>query len=422
MSDASTTELLRRRARAEASGELICASATAEVHVFLQRGRVAWAIDSAHPFVFTRFLKEQSKIDDEAFSHVLDSCRRDRLPLGETLVAWGLATLSDILAALRYQIQLALATLRSIEDTAEAIFLERRRFGEYDVRLTFDLTEILEDGGVEASRARAASVADDANGASQARAVLGSVRGATWVQVLDDGRRVDVAARAEGDVPPVSRDLVQATLDDGADFVGLRSPDGSLLGGLLGPRRHLWCALSANANYGAAFAAISGLTTRDRQRHKANGRAKAPIGWTVGDVESTWAAELSQVFAYGGDVLAVGLVDAVGQLSTAMGTVDLSRAQFESIVARRRATLFGPSRATAGRGELEALGFRYQTLVTGESEVWCFGAESFHGEVREARPTLWVLVRREASQGVGWACLSALSRMVAPRGEQAVTT
>src|SRR3954463_14352099 len=45
-----------------ASGELISASSALEVHVHLQLGRVAWATDSRHAFVFTRHLQEQARV------------------------------------------------------------------------------------------------------------------------------------------------------------------------------------------------------------------------------------------------------------------------------------------------------------------------------------------------------------------------
>src|SRR5690242_4483859 len=87
-----------------ASGEFICASSALEVHVHLQLGRVAWATDSRHAFVFTRHLQEHAALTKEQFREVLEECRRNHLPLGETLVRWGLATLAQVRAALRHQI------------------------------------------------------------------------------------------------------------------------------------------------------------------------------------------------------------------------------------------------------------------------------------------------------------------------------
>ena len=72
----------------EASGELICVSDKFEVHVYFQRGRIAWATDSTRPLAFTRYLLETAKIDPEIFREILESCRREKRPLGETLHAY----------------------------------------------------------------------------------------------------------------------------------------------------------------------------------------------------------------------------------------------------------------------------------------------------------------------------------------------
>lgn len=71
------------------SGELICASPEAEIHVFLKRGRIAWAIDSRRPAAFADGLVEID-LDAETLREVIETCRRENLPLGETLVGWGL--------------------------------------------------------------------------------------------------------------------------------------------------------------------------------------------------------------------------------------------------------------------------------------------------------------------------------------------
>ena len=88
-----------------ASGEFVCVAKSAEMHVFLQNGRVAWATDSSAPFAFSRWLLEHTGLTKEVFQEVLESCRRDRLPLGETLVEWRVATREEIKSALRFQIR-----------------------------------------------------------------------------------------------------------------------------------------------------------------------------------------------------------------------------------------------------------------------------------------------------------------------------
>jgi hypothetical protein len=122
--------------------ELICVSASIEIHVYLQAGRVAWALDSEHPLAFAGQLQESGGIDPTALREVVASCRRERLPLGETLVAWGLSTWDGVRACLRHQIQLALRALGAV-DAAETVFLSRT-YRAYDERLTFDVHELLD--------------------------------------------------------------------------------------------------------------------------------------------------------------------------------------------------------------------------------------------------------------------------------------
>ena len=98
-------------AEAGATGELVCVGAGFEAHVFLQAGRVAWATDSTHPFAFASHLQRIAKIDVPTFRQVVEECRREKLPLGETLVAWGLATWDQVRAALTHQIGEAVALL-----------------------------------------------------------------------------------------------------------------------------------------------------------------------------------------------------------------------------------------------------------------------------------------------------------------------
>lgn len=385
-------------AKGARSGEFISSSPAAEVHVYLQRGRVAWATDSNHPFVFARHLQETCSIDDDSFRHVLDACRKDRLPLGETLVAWGLARWDDVLAALRRQMQTALDTLAAMRACDVAtIFLERRGFAEYDERLTIELGALLEEARPPES---APAIAP---GGDTAASHLASIRGARWTRLFDEDKEIDRAGDEAEGAPPI----VRAVLDDGADFLALRWPDGCLLGTKLdAPGRQLWCELSAEANYGSAVAAAA--PRRDRVR---GARGRAAVAWDVGD-----ASELRPVLEHGSsDIIAAGLLAVTGELVAAIGTTELGRAELEATARRRRDAL---CESNLGRsGPLGSLGFRYRTLVTGEPTVWCFGAENFGGR---AEPTRWVVVRRQAPQGVGWACLTTLSRTLfaGERGER----
>lgn len=394
---------LRACTRAERSGEFICASESTEVHVFLQRGRVAWATDSAHPRAFTRTLKQRAEIDDESFRLVLEACNKDSLPLGETLVGWGLASWDVISAALREQIDLALRTLASFGADAQTIFLDRRRFAEYDDRLTFALSALLENVAEAPLSGRAEVAPLSEHG--RAEAMLRGIRGATWTLVLEAGQAVETAGAADADAS--STLSTRTLLGDGADFVALRWSHGSLLGTMLEREdRQLWCRLSADANYGAAVAAISALAPKQRPRYKPGSR-RSVVAWQVGG--SDWRApELRHALELG-DILAVALASPCGEILCASGTSAVDQATVERIVRRRREALSGTS---VGVDEGPApISARSRTLVTGEERLWCYGADIV-GESGE--PSLWVLAHREVPQSVGWASLARLSRSIGP--------
>ncbi|HSD88959.1 MAG TPA: hypothetical protein VLB44_15635, partial [Kofleriaceae bacterium] len=126
---------LQRLSRAGVNGELICAASQVEIHVFLQAGRIAWATDSRHPFAFASHLQTIARIDPDTLRQVVEECRRERLPLGETLVEWGLANWDGVRTALAHQISLAVSQLESL-DVAQTLFLERG-FRDYNEKLTF---------------------------------------------------------------------------------------------------------------------------------------------------------------------------------------------------------------------------------------------------------------------------------------------
>ena len=186
--DSSPIGALLEHAARGVSGELIGVSDGVEVHVYLQRGRLAWATDSVHPLAFTRRLVATAKIDVETFREVLDACRREKRPLGETLMAWEVATKDEIRGALRHQIDTALSLLRTSEPM-QTIFLARpTQFADYDTELTFTVEEL----GLFAPRPSpslapierpAASMPPDSGTLAAATAYLrGSIDGLAWVE------------------------------------------------------------------------------------------------------------------------------------------------------------------------------------------------------------------------------------------------
>jgi hypothetical protein len=401
----SPVEDLRQAVHSGLSGEFICAAPKVEIHLFLQRGRVAWATDSAHPYEFSKELMVRASIDAQVFREVLESCRRDRLPLGETLITWKLASLEDVRAALTHQLRIAVASLIAC-DKATTVFLERPAFAMYDERLTFDLAQVLGEQAVAAparvvapavptAAAPAAAAAPEDSLEGSARELLGAIKGATRVEVIEADRPIEMAG--EPGAPRVSARFAAVALEGGADFVALRAPGGSLLGAkLVGSQRQMWATLRPDATIGAAVVALytAGVLARLTRAR----RGQDLVRWRSGSVEVE--AQLGDPFAFGRDVLAVVVLRG-DELVFASGHT-LGEEEAVALARRRRAILsVAPHEGAPG----DAAGAR--TVVTGEERVWCFGAETPGASVGS---TVWVLTRRDGAQGIGFACLAALSR------------
>ena len=134
-------------ASAGATGELVCRCERGEAHVFLQRGRVAWANDAEHRRAFTAYLKQHAHIDTATMEEVVAECQAAHRPIGETLLAKGLATQEQVRAALRHQIGLALHVGRC--DGKGPCAFATRDYHDYDARFTFDAVDVVADvGGV----------------------------------------------------------------------------------------------------------------------------------------------------------------------------------------------------------------------------------------------------------------------------------
>ncbi|HET7544749.1 MAG TPA: hypothetical protein VFK05_33005 [Polyangiaceae bacterium] len=396
---------LAELAKREQSGEFICASSAVEVHVHLQAGRVAWATDSRHAFAFTRHLQEHAALSLEQFRDVLEECRRSRLPLGETLVAWGLVSAEQVRAALRHQISCALKELPRLQ-RGQQVFLGRaKEYQQYASELTFELAEFSE----ELAEARRPSSLSPAPGL--VREIRDAVSDVTWIEVLEgesvsDQDPPDIHARV-----PIP--VLKLTLLDGAELVTLRSARGTLVGVSLRAGRTLWCRVAVDSTFGSAVSALSAVAGFDRVA-PANAR-RSPDGdprWLLGSRTSPALRELEDFLGRAPD-LAACLV--VAPLSTPhLRGVGMARIDEDFCVdiVRRRASVFGLAKevfadgAGLGLPDLQGMGFRYLSLATAEAGYWCFGAELAEPE----GASVWTFVERHAGQGLGWAYLSALTR------------
>ena len=385
-------------AEQRASGEFVCVAKSSEMHVFLQSGRVAWATDSSSPFAFSRWLLEHTALTKEVYQEVLESCRRDRLPLGETLVEWRVATRDEIKSALRYQIRGALACLEDC-DEGRTIFLERtHEFSSYDARLTFVLDDLV------APPPRASAVV---HGNGLLDQLAAEVPEATWFELLEGNLTIGQLPSAPA--PRVQHAFAVSSVMDGAELLAFRSARGTMLGVALSSSRSVWCRLDPEVAFAGALTTICSAAAVDI-------KTTPPIGFDPSDVRvrslqvSGKSESLEAFLSQAPEVLGAMLAEQGEVVASA-----LRRPWEPRVVAslvQRRAPLLEANLPSSSQPPQtmppEELGTRRRTLVSAERNLWCFGAElGSHG-----RQTLWLFLDRVTAQGLGWAYLSTLSRQI----------
>ena len=408
--DSAPWRQIRELAARDATGEFICATSAIELHLYLQRGRVAWATSSTHPLEFSRFIKERGRIDNDTFRQVVDECRREKLPLGETLVAWKLVTWDDVKAAVLHQVTTAAKQLIGASE-AQTMFLQRERFTEYNPELTLDLSDlerVLDDtpaAGDVASAVLHAAASVDATGSQQpptpedvsvAERFLGSVADVRWVAVFAGTRRQ--IALPEGEVA-VPGGLLTALAQDQSDFVALRSSRGTLIGASLSERTSLWCRLESDARYNAAISALFSLNVVPIGTARSGPRVAGRSAIVTRGQDNRALEALKATVELGNEVLSAVVLTPDGRVSAAVGRSEVDM-ETCAVLAHKRARLF------ATPGDVLDAGNQARTVVTRERAWWCFGSE-----LRSSPgTTLWVLTQRGALQGLGWACLTTLVR------------
>jgi hypothetical protein len=396
-------ELLGRLADRRASGELICVGPSHEIHVYLQYGRVAWATDSLHPLAFTRHLKTAASISDDSLREVLDECRRSRLPLGETLVAWSLATHEQVRTSLRHQIEEALEALRDVPG-AQAVFLERtEQYADYRADLTFDLGDVTPSPTPRPSTTPPPSEA--------AHAFVKKLRDANdfgWVELFDGA---GLRARAPGDLRAgrLPDRLLRHTLLDGATLAALRTPHAAIVGVTLPTRsRSLWCFVKDDTSFGAAVSTLGVLATEPERPSRALPLRGGVVRWGDAGRESDLVGEFVTRAA---EVRAVVVCRSPGEAVLGAVRSELTPSWVTDVVRQRSPALACamPADAETSDDELTHLGFRSRSLVTAEEDAWAFGIELG----AEHERSLWLFLDRSSPQGLGWAYLTSLSRRMA---------
>lgn len=394
---------LRRLAEDRASGELISVSDAAEVHVFLQHGKIAWATSSLHPLEFTRFLLETAEIEAGTFREILESCRREKRPLGETLIAWGVATKEEVRAALHHQIESALS---AIDDSAssELLFLKRSaQYADYDVTLTFDVGDLVVPAPGAALRPSIPVVPATAPPPSEA-----SVR----VRMALDGIRWTEEVGAGCSSERIPRELLEGSLLDGARLVTLQSSGETLAGTLLPQERALFCLVDSSVTIGEIVSLLGSLSAIPA----APPALPVPLHgspWTVGrPYDDRMAPVLDEFLERASDVRAVFLAptDQGHVFGVGRGAVDGD--ELAQLVLRRGRAFAAPvvprDREPPSAADVEGTtSFRAMTL---ETNCMLFATEIV---AAGATHLVWIVLDESVSKGIAWSYLTSLGRTLA---------
>lgn len=406
-------ETLSELATGKASGELICASSDVEVHVYFQRGRIAWATDSGHPLAFTKRLLDTARVDIEVFREILESCRREKRPLGETLVTWGVASREQVRAALKHQIDLAMTALFAA-GPVQTLFLNRSsQFAAYDASLTFALGEVT-GGPIEPEVVTSVSrttlrerVEEDVAPERVARpglaARLQASVGAEWIEVLDD-RRVVESLPLHSSASRLSTMLIDATIEDGAELVALRNGEGTLGGAALSDGRSIWCMAAVETTIGELVAGLASIANEAPPASREIAIDPGELWATTNSAEieilrdfATRVPELRAAFVT--DAAAPGHAFGVGRPSVSVVAAS-------SLVTSRTRAVLTNVEYERTRSVPEAVRSP-RRMMTQEPDFLLFAEELVVDGIHRV---VWILLDRFSSKGLGWGHASALGR------------
>lgn len=357
---------------ARRTGEFVASAANCEVHVFLLNGRVAWATDTRQPLEFIRFLTEERGVDPSTLREVVETCLRERRPLGDTLIEWNIASFDDVRDALEAQFRHSLDALRQ-EPDGSSVFLDRPHFQGYDERLTIDIAALFEEESAPAAEGNASQDAIE-------REITRAARNAIWVAV-ENGR-----TQRDARVPAALREILQ----EGNEFVVRRAPGGGEVGFVASNGSHVYLGYQDD-EYGLLLLSLSSFIPVKTRPPVVQFPRYEPIENAARvDASCTAAVErLREALDFGPSLYAVALLD---QDRLPLFSLDRSRDPGEWL--RRIAER--PALAKA----LETTGTR---LAVADGACWLFGVALEDAGARSA----WVLLDRHASQSLGWAALSS---------------
>jgi hypothetical protein len=391
---------LRELERAGATGELIAVVESIEVCVYLLRGRIAWAISSDSGGTLLHHLQDRCRIDREQVRSVLDECRRTVRPLGETLVARGLATHDQVKDALRQQIREVFSRLQGLTAT-RALFVPREV--RYSEALTFTLDEVSHHA------ARSSGRPDGRSPQQLLEDLWASLSTASWLELRRDGEVVAATGRPEGRAPGHgAEDLRALCLDARLPRVTARSAHGSIIGQALHqPGMVAFCGVPHAEDLGLAGAVLRMHGPREDESlvppHPTDYRT-----WTHGAADRPLYAveaafrelpELDAVFTTSERECAWGIYRVHRSLKARVEPVQawdvLLDASLEPCFPVRK-------RWEALDGDATALSFEH-------AEGTFFGRRLAANSDR----TLWIVMRRGETRSLGWGVLRSFAALLA---------
>lgn len=365
-------DALREHLAQHVSGELIGATALIEVHAWLQRGRLAWATTSRSKRTFRQYLSSVCGVSDERLGEIFASCRAEHRPLGEALVASGVATREQVEAGLRQQLATALLDLAMIDATQ--VVLLPRQWETSEHTLTFSLEELVRPASTPTPLPFTQPKAGLVEQLTRQLPML------QWC-VHTDGVAISAeapsgCAHAAADVPTLHR----ASFVEGADVLVLRRPDDLLIG--------------AQNAHGSAWGALS----------LAGPMVRALAAFTAGTL-----ARLHEPLLLGDGLVREGDALAPGLLTEQACLAIISSRERPSLLVRAGLDVDRLRRMTAAFAELVSMLPRGAEVGLRAWPGWWFGASTGnHGAM------LWLVMEAQAglSPGLAWARLRAMGRQL----------
>ena len=390
---------LRELERAGATGELIAVVESIEVCVYLLRGRIAWAISSDSAGTLIHHLRERCRLDRAQLRSVLEECRSTQRPLGETLVARGLATREQVASALRQQIREVFGRLEGLT-ASRSLFVPREL--RYSEALTFTLDEVSNHAARLSARPDARSPAEILDD------LWASLSTASWLEIRRDGQVVASTGRPEGRSPAHGAEaLREVALDARLPRMIARSAHGSIIGQALHvPGMSAFCGIAHAENLGLASAVLRTHGPKDEGAPRPTAAADYRT-WTHGVADAPLDAveaafrdlpELDAVFTTRAGECSWGIYRVQRSLNARTEPV---RA-WESLLDSSLEACF-PARPSweALETDVAALSFEHED-------------GTFFGRRLDAKSdrSVWIVMRRGEARSLGWGVLRSFARLL----------